>query len=100
MIKKNDFLCLAIVLIISTIFYYLTLTGSHGWGGDFSQYIMQAQSLVHGTIPDFMEKNIYLAQHSTSNVGPVTYPWGNAVLYAIGIKLFGDSLLTIRLFNF
>jgi hypothetical protein len=73
------------------------LTAGHNWGGDFAQYIMQAQSLVDGTVPEFMAANRITIEESYFPLGPVAYPWGLPLLLAPLYALWGVNLLGFKL---
>ncbi len=73
------------------------LTAGHNWGGDFAQYIMQAQSLVDGTVPEFMAANRITIEQSYFPLGPVAYPWGLPLLLAPLYALCGVNLLAFKL---
>jgi len=75
------------------------MTAGHNWGGDFAQYIMQAQSIADDTVELFLETNRRIIEMSDSNrpVGPVAYPWGFSLLLAPLYAWFGVNLTAFKL---
>ena len=69
------------------------------WEGDFSQYILQAQSILNGKPLDFIESNRFTLENSTRKVGPVAYPWGFPVLLAPFYSLFGLNIVALKSLN-
>jgi len=90
--------CIALV-IIAFLLSLGHLTAGHNWGGDFAQYIMQAQSIVDGTVDSFLESNRWMIETSDSNrpIGPVAYPWGLSLLLAPLYALLGVNLTAFKL---
>lgn len=72
-------------------------TAGHHWGGDFAQYIMQAQSIVDGTVDTFIDSNRWSMEASYRPVGPVAYPWGLPLLLAPLYAWFGVNLTAFKL---
>jgi hypothetical protein len=64
-----------------------TLRRGQSWGDDFAGYIMQAQSLLSGSIPEFLASNSFTIRESPITLGPVAYPWGTPLLLS-GILAF------------
>ena len=85
-----------LLLGISCILIYTTLTNGHNWGGDFSSYIMQAQSITEGTPQSFIEKNRFTIERSSRSLGPVAYPWGFSVLLAPLYLVFGLDMIALK----
>ena len=77
---SRKYLSLIFFLILSALMQILTWSTGHNWGGDFSAYIMQAISLTDSTVQEFIEQNSFTVYESSSNLGPVTYPWGFSLL--------------------
>ncbi|PYV38351.1 MAG: hypothetical protein DMG09_12215, partial [Acidobacteria bacterium] len=66
-----------VVIIIASLFLGAsTLTRGHDWGDDFASYIMQAGSILSGRTREFVEHNSFTIFESSSQIGPVAYPWG------------------------
>jgi hypothetical protein len=75
------------------------LTAGHDWGDDFASYVMQAESIVDGRIPEFIDANTFTMIRSSRNLGPVAYPWGTPLLLAVPILFFGVNLLALKTVN-
>jgi 4-amino-4-deoxy-L-arabinose transferase-like glycosyltransferase len=73
------------------------LTRGHEWGDDFASYIMQAKSIVNGDMQEFVERNSITIYQSSSQIGPVAYPWGYPLLLAPIYALRGISPLGLKL---
>ena len=80
---------LGFLLLMVAVVVWGTLRQGHDWGDDFAAYIMQAQSIVTGTIPEFMEENRFTIAESSVGFGPYAYPWGTPLLLAPIIYLKG-----------
>jgi hypothetical protein len=74
-----------------------TLTRGHEWGDDFASYIMQAQSILDGRTDGFIEHNTFTIFESSSQIGPVAYPWGYPLILIPSILLKGLHPLTLKL---
>ncbi|HSO48477.1 MAG TPA: hypothetical protein VLQ68_11155, partial [Rhizobiaceae bacterium] len=85
------------LLLVALCLMLLQITRGHNWGDDFASYIMQAQSLVDGTVPQFMRDNSFTIFNSSEPVGPVAYPWGFPALLAPVYAMFGSSLFGFKL---
>ena len=90
------FLIIPLYLFLGSSF----LTVGHYWGGDFSAYIMQAQSILDGTVQQFIEENTFTIKNTLPGLGPILYPWGYPVLILPAIYFFGINLLAIKAINF
>ena len=96
--KKSNIILLCILLSLFLI-NTLTFRGDHDWGGDFSQYIAQAKSLVDGTISQLIENSTFRYENSDSKVlAPLLYPWGFPILLAPIYFLFGFNIFVMKLF--
>ena len=73
------------------------LTAGHNWGGDFAQYIMQAESVAKGTVAEFIAANRWTMEQSYRPIGPVAYPWGLPLLLAPLYAVCGVNLLAFKL---
>ncbi len=85
------------LILISLLLGLGQLTAGHNWGGDFAQYIMQAESVVKGTVADFIAANRWTMEHSYRPIGPVAYPWGLPLLLAPLYAAWGVNLLAFKL---
>ncbi len=91
-----------IVLFLASI-----LTHGHNWGGDFSQYIMQAKAILAGDIHTLQMQLETIIEKSDYKGWPLLYPWGYPLLLtpfaAFGnedifiLKLSGASLFVLFL---
>jgi len=90
------FLPVAIILL-SGLLTCLSLTDGHNWGGDFSSYLMQARSIVDGTMNEFVASNTFAVENSSRAIGPTAYPWGFPVLLAPVYYLFGFNLMAFKI---
>jgi len=56
--KKLKSNIVLIILLIVTCFLFLSVVrNDHSWGDDFMSYIMQARSIVEGSMPSFLNSN-------------------------------------------
>jgi hypothetical protein len=85
------------IILISLVIGASTLTRGHEWGDDFASYIMQAQSLLNGSIDEFVEKNTFTVFESSVQIGPVAYPWGYPLILIPPILLKGLHPLALKL---
>jgi len=79
---KKEVLPLVTILSISALLGSSMLTYGHVWWDDFAAYIMQAQSILSGDMPGFVAHNTITIKSSSSQLGPITYPWGYPLLLA------------------
>ncbi len=94
---------IGLVICVNITYCLCTLHFGHNWGGDFSAYIMQAQSIVEFNAGEFIDKNRVTVEESSSRMGPVAYPWGFPLMlvpvYALcGLNLFAFKI--VGLLNF
>jgi len=90
------FLILPLYLILGSSF----LTVGHYWGGDFSAYIMQAESIIDGTVQQYIEENTFTIKNTLPGLGPILYPWGYPILILPAIYILGINLWAIKAINF
>lgn len=88
---------LAFIISLTGILLYNTLTHGHDWGGDFSAYIMQAQSVAEGSLCEFIKANRFTIQQSLSSLGPVVYPWGFPVMLSPFYAVFGLNMIALKM---
>ncbi len=88
------------MIAVSWLLASFMLTTGHGWGDDFSCYIMQAKSLVNGHINEFWARNSLTIARSVPGLGPTAYPWGFPLLLAPIYYFFGVHLLALKCVNF
>ena len=87
----------AVTGLFSALFILFILDGGNGWGGDFSEYIAQARSLVTGTLEQQVRDNTYIIQNSPPLLGDAVYPWGFPLLLSPFYALFGKNLFALKL---
>ena len=90
---------LVLILLVSTLLSITSFTRGHVWWDDFASYIMQAQSLLHGTPADFVAHNRFTIENSSYPPGPVAYPWGFPALLAPFVAIFGLKISGLKLLN-
>lgn len=95
--KRYPVLRHALLIGIGAVLLYGGLTNSQDWGDDYAAYIMQARSLIEGTVADYIEANRFTITQSSRIIGPVTYPWGMPVLLAPVYACFGLNYFAIKL---
>lgn len=88
---------LFIIVIISIILGSSMLTRGHIWGDDFASYVMQAKSILDGTTNEFVQHNSFTIFESSSQIGPVAYPWGYPLILTPAYALKGNHPLTLKL---
>ena len=84
---------LIIVVILAIILGSSVLTRGHEWGDDFAWYILQAKSVVEGSVDEFVETSIFTNTESTTYVGPTSYPWGYPLLLTPFMHCFSNCPL-------
>ncbi len=97
--KRFELNLLVLILLLSALLSISSLTHGQVWGDDFAGYILQAQSLLHGSPQDFIQHNTFTIQNSSYPPGPVAYPWGYPAMLAPLLALFGLKLLPLKLLN-
>lgn len=97
--KRNEVLPFISILLISALLSLSILTRGHLWWDDFASYILQAQSLLHGTPQDFVAHNTFTIQQSSYPPGPIAYPWGFPVLLMPMLAVFGMKLFALKGLN-
>lgn len=88
---------LIVILSLSIAIGSSSLTRGHEWGDDFASYIMQAQSIFNGDMQNFVERNGITVRQSSSQIGPVAYPWGYPLILTPVYALKGISPLALKL---
>ncbi len=95
-IVNNSKLRIGLLLGLSCALIYGLLTDGHDWGGDFSEYIMQAKSISEQDISGHIEDN-QLTVGPTCIVGITSYPWGFPMLLAPLYKAFGLDIIRLKM---
>lgn len=88
---------LIIILLLSMVIGSSQLTRGHEWGDDFASYIMQAKSILNGDMQNFIEHNSATIYQSSSQIGPVAYPWGYPLILTPFYAIKGISPLALKL---
>jgi hypothetical protein len=88
---------LLFLLCASLLLASASLTRGQIWGDDFASYIMQADSIINGTTSQFVESNAFTIFESSSQIGPVAYPWGYPLILAPAYAVKGNHPLTLKL---
>ena len=91
--KINPPALFVIILGITAIILFCTLTNGHDWGDDFSSYIMQAKSITEFSPHSFIEINHF----SVDPYGSIVPPWGFPVLLAPLYAVFGMNMIALKL---
>ncbi|MGD0278493.1 MAG: hypothetical protein ABSC11_04215 [Smithella sp.] len=95
--KINPSTFFIILLGITILIIFCTLTNGHNWGDDFSAYIMQAKSITELNPRSFIEANRFTVENSSNTFGPIAYPWGFPVLLAPFYAVFGLNMIGLKL---
>lgn len=90
---------LLIIVIISLALGSSLMTRGHNWGDDFAWYILQAKSIVDGTIDEFKETSAFTNTESTTHVGPLAYPWGYPLILVPAYLVRGIHPLVLKIPN-
>lgn len=84
------------ILGITSLLCYFTLTNNLSWANDDSAYIMQAKSITEGNTSSFIELNRFTNQQSSFRLGPIAYPWGFPTLIAPFYAVFGLNVFALK----
>jgi len=96
--KINPKAIFVILIVITTITLFCTLTNGHNWGDDFSAYIMQAKSITELNPHGFIEANRFTVENSSYAFGaPIAYPWGFPFLLAPFYAVFDLNMIGLKL---
>ena len=90
---------LILIALLSGAISFCLLTRGHSWLDDFASYLMQAKSILNGTMADFVQRNAFTVNTSSYPPGPAAYPWGFPMLLAPVYALFGMNALAFKLVN-
>jgi hypothetical protein len=71
-----------LIILLSTLAAFLSLSKDHEWGDDWASYVMQAVSITNGSTGEFIQRNTFTMRESTHFIGPDAYPWGFPALLA------------------
>ncbi|MGE5376798.1 MAG: hypothetical protein ACM3XO_17215, partial [Bacteroidota bacterium] len=88
---------LIVIILVSLLIGAATLHRGHDWGDDWAWYVLQAKSVLHGTIDQFLKTSAFTNAESTTYVGPLAYPWGYPLLLVPAYALRGVHPLVLKL---
>lgn len=88
---------LLVILLLSVVLGASILTRGHEWGDDWASYVMQAQSILNGTMDEFVERNAFTIFESSVQIGPVAYPWGYPLALTPVLLFKGVNALALKL---
>lgn len=97
--KKLDLIYISALLAVSVFAVAIRVYNGHNSGGDFSEYIAQARSIVEGTMQEQVSANTFIVTNSHFQFGPFAYPWGYPLLLAPMYKLFGMNYIAFKAVN-
>ena len=90
---------LPLIIICSLLLGAGSIRRGHEWGDDFAWYILQAKSVVNGTVDEFVETSEFTNSESTTHVGPLAYPWGYPLILVPAYMIRGVHPLVLKLPN-
>ena len=88
---------LLIIILTAIVLGSSILTRGHIWGDDFASYVMQTQNILSGTTDEFVEHNSFTIFESSSQIGPVAYPWGYPLILTPAYAWKGNHPLALKL---
>jgi hypothetical protein len=91
---------LMVILLVNMVLGASILRRGHEWGDDWASYVMQAQSILNGTMDEFIERNAFTVFESSVQIGPVAYPWGYPLALTPVLLLKGVHPLALKLPGF
>ncbi len=98
---KDKRIVVLVIITLIAVFYILTLRKGNPWSGDFSEYILQAKSIVNNDISDFIEKSEFRLTHSDVPgriaMGPLYFPWGFPLILTPVILLYGVDFMAMKI---
>lgn len=84
---------IVILIILSTVLNLSSFENGHNWGGDFSAYIKQSQTIYNKT---FAQLNSNIQQ--TDYI--LNYPWGYPLLLTPIISFFDVNINILKAYNY
>ena len=88
---------LFMIMLLSFSLGACTLRRGHEWGDDWAWYVLQAQSILHGTTAEFMQTSAFTNNESTTYVGPLAYPWGYPLILTPAYAIKGIHPLALKI---
>ncbi|MCF8229787.1 MAG: hypothetical protein K9G58_02385 [Bacteroidales bacterium] len=84
-------------LVLFTIpLLFVNIRSDHDWGGDFAQYLKQAENIANG-IPYTQSK--YVFNENVAVIGPPAYPPGFPLLLAPVIMIYGLDFKALMIYQ-
>jgi 4-amino-4-deoxy-L-arabinose transferase-like glycosyltransferase len=74
--------------------FWINMSESHDWGGDFAQYLQQALNMVQGNPQD---TSFYVFNPSYAILAPPAYPVGFPMILTPVVALFGTEMLPLKI---
>ena len=84
------------LIILCLPLFFINIRDNHDWGGDFAQYIAQAENIAKG-IPHW--KTNYVFNPDAAVYGPAAYPPGFPLLISPVIKTFGIDFRALMIWQ-
>ena len=81
-----------LVILLTLVFYATSLREGHDWGGDYSQYLLHAQTFIEGR--DYTDLGYLYTPEIV--VGPRAYPPGYPAVLAPVLYLFGLNFVALK----
>jgi len=88
---------LLLIIFVSTLIGAGMLRRGHEWGDDWAWYVLQAKSIVDGSLDEFIEISDFTNYQSTTHLGPLAYPWGYPLILVPFYALNGISPMTLKI---
>jgi len=92
--SKQQALLVLIVLLLPL--FFINIRESHDWGGDFAQYLSQAENIAKGKT-HHQSNYIYLKENSM--LGPPAYPVGYPILLSPVVAIFGIDFKALMIWQ-
>src|SRR5262249_3076850 len=91
--RKARVLSFSIILAVGG-FFFVTIREGHGWGDDFSLYILHARNIAEGSS---YQQTSYIYNPALATIGPQTYPPVFPFLLSPIYKLWGLNLTAMKM---
>lgn len=88
-IFKKEFYAIVLAVLIFLPLLFLNIRNDHDWGGDFAQYMAQADNIAHFRA---MGTTGYVYNEAYPSLAPGTYPPGFPLLIAPLAGLYGNTI--------
>ncbi|MCC6501276.1 MAG: glycosyltransferase family 39 protein [Anaerolineales bacterium] len=94
---KKLFHPLLLIVLLSAVIGSGMLRRGHEWGDDWAWYVLQAKSIVDGSLDEFIAISDFTNYQSTTHLGPLAYPWGYPLILVPFYALNGISPMTLKI---